>query len=291
MKFDPNKAYPYPVLRPGSSSYPRAAFEVELEAPQRIEGTTALRIEAEFQLSDPTLQGLVKRGKAEYVLLVRSPSTHHRSAHSSSKPHISKQFKDGKLARRVEIRGLLATTQYLPDFQAKGWHDDYRGLSFPLQAGSVLAEDEPREYWIDTAEEAPVASIFELRPDSKLAPGKGWRCDLGENKIILGMSQSEYNSFQEARNRVNGKPDAWYIMNAIYLPALVYVLQEADKDKDGDYDQCRWFRSLNKRLEDCDCSLLGQEGQKTDRLSDAQTLLEQPYAKMPLITGEAGGGT
>ena len=83
MRFDPNKTYPYPVLRPGSSDYPHAEFEVELEEPERVRGTTALRIEAEFQLSDQALRNLVARGAAKYVLLVRSPATHHRSVHCS----------------------------------------------------------------------------------------------------------------------------------------------------------------------------------------------------------------
>ena len=75
-----------------------------------------------------------------------------------------------------------------------------------------------------------------------------------------------------------------YIMNAVYLPALVHVLQEADHDDDEDYSDCRWYRSLDTRLEDCERPQLGK-GQ--DRLDDAQRLLDQPFARLPLLAGDA----
>lgn len=285
MKFDPNKTYPYPVLRPGSSDYPRAEFEVEPEI-ERIRGTTALRLVADFELSDQTLLELIEQGDAEYVLLVRSSATHHRSVHCSSSSSMEEMFGDGRLSGRTEVRGLVVATRCLTDFHADGWHEDYQDRKFDIPAGSVLAEDEPKPYWIDTAEEAAIGSIFELKLDSNLAVGR-WACDLRNEKIALQMSPDDYHRFRKARDLVNGKEEAIYIMNAIYLPALVYVLQQADYNNE-DYEELRWYRSLNKRLEDTKCHSLGQG---TDRLADAQTLLDQPFANMPLMTAESGDGS
>ena len=281
MRYDPNKAYLYPVLRPNSTDYPRAEFQAEPD-PERIERTTAVRVSAEFNLSDPDLLRLIEGGAAQYVLLVRATATHHRSSNRSADPKIDLEFKSGELSGRTEVRGLVVAVRDLPGFRAEGWHDDYIGMTFDLPAGAVLAEDEPREYFIDNAEEAPVGSIFQVRR-APLPDGR-WNCDLTGDRVTLRMSEGDYRRFMDARSRVNRSPEAMYIMNAVYLPALVHVLQEADHDDDEDYSDCRWYRSLDTRLEDCERPQLGK-GQ--DRLDDAQRLLDQPFARLPLLAGDA----
>ena len=281
MRYDPNKAYLYPVLRPDSTDYPRAEFQAEPD-PERIEHTTAVRVSAEFNLSDPDLLRLVEGGAAQYVLLVRAAATRHRSSHRSGEPTIEVRFESGQLSGRTEIRGLIVAVRDLPGFRAQGWHDDYVGMSFDLHAGDVLAEDEPREYFIDNAEEALVGSIFQVQPHAPLPDGR-WNCDLTGDRVALRMSEGDYGRFMDARSRVNGSPDAMYVMNAVYLPALVHVLQEADHGEE-EYGDFRWYRSLDARLADCERPQLG-EGR--DRLDDAQRLLDQPFAHLPLLAGDA----
>lgn len=281
MRYDPNKAYLYPVLRPNSTDYPRAEFQAEPD-PERIERTTAVRVSAEFNLSDPDLLRLIEGGAAQYVLLVRATATHHRSSDRSADPKIDLEFKSGELSGRTEVRGLVVAVRDLPGFRADGWHDDYIGMTFDLPAGAVLAEDEPREYFIDNAEEAPVGSIFQVQPHNRLPDGR-WNCELAGERVTLRMSEGDYRRFMDARSRVNRSPDAMYIMNAVYLPALVHVLQEADHNGE-DYGDFRWYRSLDTRLADCERPQLG-EGR--DRLDDAQRLLNQPFAHLPLLAGDA----
>lgn len=76
-------------------------------------------------------------------------------------------------------------------------------------------------------------------------------------------------------------------MNGVYLPALVWVLQEGDRDEESHADR-RWYRALQAQLERANCSPFGAD--VTDRLIDAQRLLQLPFRRMPLMAdGEAGG--
>ena len=281
MKLDPNKAYPHPVLRPESTDYPRAEFQVEIDV-DRVRDTTVLVIEAEFVLSDPDLLQLVKDGTAAYVLFVRSHGTHYRSAYTSDQPQISKLFQNGRLSGSTEVYGLLVAMRDLPRFQARGWHKDYESMAFDISAGSVLGVGEPRNYWIDTAEEAPISSIFSLGSDESLSDGE-WRCNLNDHKVVIAMSDGDRQRFSDARNRVDGTADAAYVMNSLYLPALIWVLNEADYGEE-DYSSRRWYRSLEARLLDCSRDELGTEG--ANRLVDAQRLLEWPFGRLPLMAVE-----
>lgn len=163
---------------------------------------------------------------------------------------------------------------------------DYGSLSFDVEPGAVLAEDEPKEYWVDTAEEAPVGSIFVIRPSDDSALSRGtWRCQIVHDKVMLEMSTPDYERFLLARSRVNGTADASYIMNAIYLPALIWVLQEADKGEEQ-YRDLRWYRALDARLSEKGYMPLSTAN--VNRLTDAQRLLQTPFARLPLLveTGE-----
>lgn len=271
--FDPQKSYPYPVLRPQSDDYPKAEFEVTLNV-ERIQDTTAFTVEADFMLSDPDLLKLVERGSARYVLQVRSPKTYYRAAFSASQNRIKEDFQHGLVEGRTEFSPFLVATDYLHAFYASGWHDDYEGMSFDIPTGSVLAVDRHVEYTIDTSEETPLGSIFKLFETNRLSDGM-WGIDHGTDRVRIEMSPQDYTRFKAARENVNNRDEASYIMNSIYLPALIWLLQEGDNGGDELNDR-RWFRAVNARLEKENRPLLGTE---SNRVIDAQHLLDYPFAK------------
>lgn len=278
MKFVPGKCWPHPVLSPPGfgDDYINAEFQVEVDC-KRIAGGIAIAASAEFALSDPDLISLVQDRAAEYVLLVKSPQTNFRTALKTSDPYVKTKF-NGELAGRVELLSYLVCVKQQRSFTASGWHPDYSGRSFDLDVGAVLAVDWPKEYWVDTADEGPVSSIFEHRVVDLI--GEQWRCDLENNRIQILLTKSVSGRFLAAREKVNGLPDGQYLMNGLYLPILIYVLNQADKQSES-YEQYRWFSSLNFRLEQVGCKQLGTTN--ADRAIDAQRVLDSPFIKMPIM--------
>ena len=279
MRYDPNKAYPYPVLRHDSSDYPRAEFQVEITV-ERIPSSTALQIEADFDLSDPDLLRLVDSKMAHYVLLVRAAGTQHRSVHTSVRPHVSKSFPTGVIARRLEARGVLVARRAISGLTVAGWHLDYADHAFDIPPGAVLAEDEPKIWEIDNAEEAPIGAILYRQVREDLPNGQ-WECDLTGEIIVLYLSPDDHRRFEDARSKVATVADLAVLMNSMYLPALVHVLHVGDQDPD-EYADRRWYRSLEARLLDRGRPVLGES---SDRLNDAQQLLERPFHNLNLAGG------
>lgn len=278
MRFDSGKGWPHPVLRPPEygDDYPNAEFEVEIDC-RRDKGGVAVEMTAEFALSDPDLLQLVEGGAAEYVVLVKSTKTHFRREFRSKEPLISSDF-NGQLSGRVEISSFLVCVQRQASFKAEGWHPDFAERTFDLEPGVVLAEDKPKEYWIDAADEAPIGAIFEHRLGAR-QEGE-WQCNLDGDRVQILLSDTDSNRFQHARESANNTPDAQYLMNGLYLPVLIHVLSAADGSRDA-YEECRWFDSLNRRLEAVGCKELGDSS--ADRSVDAQKVLEYPFVKMPMM--------
>ena len=280
MRFDPGKAWPHPVLRPPSygDDYPQAEFEVEIEV-KRVEGSTAVEVYADFELSDPSLIRLVEEDRARFVLLVKAPKTHCRRLLQSSERNIKQSFSAGELSGRVEFVPFLVCTRPLLGFRADGWHSDFTGRAFDIATGAVLAEDVSKDYWIDTADEAPLGSIFGHKNRSDLPDGR-WEYELAEDRVWIVMSNANAAQYKAARERANNQPEGQYLMNGLYLPALVAVLNDVDQNV-HDYSGYRWFTSLNQRLEDVECQPLGRKS--SNRLIDAQKLLGAPFPRMPMI--------
>ena len=280
MRFDPGKAWPHPVLRPSSwgDDYPRAEFEVEVEV-KRTKGSTAVEAEANFELSDPSLLQLVKQDRARFTLLIKAPKTHFRRLFQSGEPNIKKSIPAGALSGRAEFSPFLVCTQALSGFRSDGWHSDFDGRTFDIASGAVLAEDVSKDYWIDTADEAPLGSIFGHKCRADISDGR-WELELAEDRVWIVMSNADTARYEAAREHANNRPEGQYLMNGLYLPALVAVLNDVDHNID-DYSGYRWFASLDHRLEAVECATLGNLG--SNRLIDAQKLLDYPFPRMPLI--------
>ena len=280
VKFDPGKAWPHPVLRPPTygNDYPLAEFEVEIDV-KRVMGNSAVEVEAVFELSDRRLLELINEGRAQYVLLVKAPKAHFRDLVESTCQQVNRSYSKGELSGRVEILPFVVCKEDLNAFLSEGWHPDFAGRCFDIPSGAVLAEDVPKDYWIDIDDEAPIGTIFGTKPRSDVPEGR-WDYELAEDRVWIVMSEKDAAHYNMVRDRVNNRPEGQYLMNGLYLPALIGILNEVDQSADN-HRESRWFDSLDRRLEALDCSPLGTE--TANRLVDAQKILESPFTKMPLM--------
>ena len=283
MKSDRLKSWPHPVLRKDSKDYQNVEFQVTFDELDRRIHTTEFGIDVSFALSDPDLLQLIEHGHAEYAILAVCSRTHYRRVFSHSDDHIRISAADGEIAGTLELTPFIVAVRELPQFSGRAWHTDYQGREFRINSGAVLAIDDTAEYLIDLAEEAPVSSCIAVSVAPHLDPGR-WNCGLDDERIMLQMSVPDYESFLDAREAVKSTPDAMYIMNAIYLPGLIYAMTQADQSPQ-DYESLRWYRSVDARLADLELPPLGTQG--ADRVLHAQTIFGWPFAKMPLLQAPA----
>lgn len=278
MLHDSAKAWPHPVLHPHGDDYPDAEFEVDIDLRATKDGAM-VRVEAVYRLSEQELLRLISREYAAYCLLVKATSTQYRRAFVGSSRQIEETFELGALAGRVRLSAYVVSTRELADFRADGWHSDFGTKTYVIPAGTVLAEDVPKEYWIDTADDRSLGSIIGHRAGRNVVEGY-WRVEIDEKRIWIVMSHSDTDRYRELRDRVGQSSDGQYLMNGLYLPALVEALHRVDQGTE-DYQEYRWFASLERRLEDVGGQVLGAKD--ADRVADAQKILEGPMLRMPFF--------
>ena len=253
-------------------------FQVSVEL-ERTEQTTAVALEASFDLSDPELHELVRKEKAEYALLVVSPHTRLRKELRSGQDTLKETFEDGELGGEVELRPFLLATADIPGFQAEHWNDDYAGQVFDIKKGAVLAADTPYRSWVDVEDEGPIGSIFQLAVDEELEEGE-WGVGLDSDRIQVLVTKSDSKLLETVRAQAKTASDWSYLMNGLYLPALVYALAEAGRsDAQQVYGERRWYSSLQARLEQIEAPSL-ESSNGADRARDAQRLLDLPFSKL-----------
>ena len=280
MRFDLAKAWPHPVLRPSEygDDYLDSEFRALFDVSQN-RSRTSVGVDVEFLLDDPDLLRLVSEGAAKYALLVKSPRTNFRDFVESSSGRISKTYSGGNLSGRVEFAPFLISMSRIPEFRADRWNPEFGEMTFDIDIGVVLAEDAPADYWIDTADESLLGTIIGHKENKCLQDGR-WEYQLAEDRIWILMSLADAERYLVARDGVDNRPEAQYLINGLYLPVLVAALNEVDRDADSFCD-FRWFASLDHRLDELGCPPLGAG--KSDRAVDAQKILESPFTKMPII--------
>ena len=294
MKYDTRKAFPHPVLRKYSSDYVAGEFSVEPEI-LRTTGSTELEIRIRFNLTNEELNELIQNERAEYVLLVHSPITFLRTAVHSSNSEIKQEFRSGELAGRVSLAPYLAgrvslapylvAKTLLHNFCCDTWHEEYLGTTFDIHSGSTLAVGEPHSVYIDMAEESSVASIFRLDADSSILEDGLWNCDYtsDEDQVTISLSESDYDKTNSVRINASSGDANESLLNGVYFPALVWLLQEMDHLTENggthEFSERRWFRSLEAKLEEMNCRKIGTG---TERLQDAQKIFEHPFSRLPL---------
>ena len=273
-----------PGLEAHSNDYRDAEFEVQMDL-KRQRHASRVHLSADFSLSDEDILGVIEQRTASFVLILECSTTHTRRAYRTTDFHLEDTWPSGQLRGLVELRPFVVATRTIQDFRAHGWHEEFKDMG-PLtaRAGTVLAVDEPKSYYIDNAEEAPIGSIFETKPVATARDGR-WSCSLEGERVTVQLSTNDHRRLTTARNSLAGKADAAYLMNGVYLPALHHVLVEADLARD-EYESRRWFRSLDAKLIERKLQPLGAE--RANRLDDAQRLLEDPFRSMPCLDDEVG---
>ena len=282
MKYQEDKTYPWPVLRPAdiSDDYPNGEFYLDIENSEFAvseKSGTRLRINSHLILSDKSLLDLVARDKAEYVLLIDCKSTFYRDCLISSDGKFSQIIESGNLRGKVTLSPFLLAKTGILSFSSNGWHQDYRKWRINWSQGDVLAEGKPVSLNVGWAIHDDISTIFTSSPDSQLDKNE-WNCDFSDEKILITMHPSKEKKFKESHSAYDD--EIVELLSSIYIPVLIHVFHTVHSSTE-EYSHLRWYKAIDRKLQENKRPILRDKS--VNIISDVQVLLDYPSMKISAL--------
>lgn len=263
MKFDRNKTFPYPVLRPFSDDYIDVEFQTNVDFTSNDGVVTA---EISYRVSSSELIEQIKIGNAKFVSIVSCRETYFRDVLTSDAKQIVKNFDVGNLRGEVKVDSYIIAVKKIPSFSSPDINPEFGRESFAFTPGDVLAQDETAVFYIDRDLFKPVTSVFDLVKNPEYSEGE-WRINLDDDHIQIVVSTAMKESIDNARNSTTMKV---ILLNSIYFSAAVHAIQRL-KEYGSDYEEKKWGRVFYRQIHNNGLDLVS-----TDAYVLAQKLMKHP---------------
>ncbi len=263
MKFDRNKTFPYPVLRPFSDDYIDVEFQTNVDFASNDGLVTA---DISYRVSSSELIEQIKIGNAKFVSIVSCRETYFRDVLTSDAKQVVKNFDVGNLRGEVKVDSYIIAVKKIPSFSSPDINPEFGRDSFAFTPGDVLAQDETAVFYIDRDLFKPVTSVFDLVKNPEYSEGE-WRINLDDDHIQIIVSTAMKESIDNARNSTTMKV---ILLNSIYFSAAVHAIQRL-KEYGSDYEEKKWGRVFYRQIHNNGLDLVS-----TDAYVLAQKLMKHP---------------
>jgi hypothetical protein len=260
-----SRSYPYPVVG-NRDDVPGAAFQAALEMSTDRQ---AVYLDTQIKCSSKTINDLVKKGDACFVVHVECSNTLYRRAFEFAEENYRIQVPSDSLNDAVEVNVFTRAKKNLSGYRVDKAHTDYGNVSFSVEKGDILAVGESHLFYVEAPFDAlsPISSIMQITETHKDGD-QPMQVQYGGQKILIELSKKDFDDYKRLKT-TDGVSTA--LTMGIVLPVLVdaiYMLQKSEED-----DDLRWVRSLKRRIDSVGMKL------EDDPLEVAQRILELPLKR------------
>ncbi len=274
MKFDKNKAFPYPVLRPYNDDFVDREFQATADF--EIEANT-VTAEISYALSSEDIAELIKNNQAIYVSVISCRDTYFSVSIQTTEKQIRKEFDNGLFRGQVEIKSYILIIKELP-LTSKEVHPDFGSGPFQYTKGDVIAQDETAVFYFDRDVFKPVSSVFDLVKREGLSGGS-WELRYDQDHVQIEVSPAMKESIDGARNSPVNKV---ILVNSILFAA---VMQSIEKIREGDgvYDDYKWATIIKQSAHNNSIDIMSH-----DSYYVAEKLMQHPLSMLDAYVFKKG---
>ena len=267
MKFDRNKTFPYPVLRPFSDDYIDGDFQTSVEFLSN-EGEVILAIS--FKISSNELVEQIKLGKAKFIALVSCRETYFRKVIPTNLNEITERFYAGDLKGEVRVDSYVVAVSEINNYISADINPEFGKDSFFFGSGDVLAQEDTAVFYVDRDLFKPLTSVFDLVKNDSLGIGE-WKVGLDDDHVQIEVGLAMKESIDNARNNPAHRVA---LLNSLYFSAAVHAIQKL-KELNNDYEERKWSRVISRQIHNMGLDLVA-----VDAYVLAQKLMKYPLAML-----------
>lgn len=238
-----NISYPHPVL--GNEDDVSGKFDPSYT---RAMGRDLVALRFEFKLQNKTLEKLLKEKRAVFTVEVECASTFFRTVFSTYEKEAVFQIDAAKIREAVSLGFFIRATEPIKNYVIDGCHPDYKGFSFEIDPGDVLAIAGYSEFIAEKDFDPlkpSISSFIAIKENTKREHGL-MEVDYDDpEKITIRLAKSDWRNYLAVKTR---KSAASVLHASIVLPVLADAILLVEKGDELSQDS-HWFKRLNIILE------------------------------------------
>jgi hypothetical protein len=265
MKFDKNKAFPYPVLRPYSDDYVDVEFQATVEF---VVSKEVIQVKVDYALSSDEISAQIEKGNAEYVAAISCRDTYFQSVLKSASRESSAEFQIGQLRGEVRVNPYVVVKKKIPAFSSPDINPEFGKGPFLFVPGDVLAQDDAQIFYIDRDLLKPITSVFDLVKKDDQDDGI-WTVGFDDEHIQIEVSPKMKEAIDNARN---SKTNRVVLVNSIYFAAVMQAIQKLkDEETRSTYENRKWAQIMLGQIHNKNLDI-----NSSDSYLIAEKLMQQP---------------
>lgn len=235
-----SRSFPHPVLDPVASDYPNCGIQFRA---MMYSSPSAYRFDVGVDLGSETLQAEIDSGNAAYAVQVDCRWTSFREVFQFTGTDHRIEIPEGRLRGSVWLRPYVVAKKAF-NLSSDEFDALFKGMSFPLRRGYVLAWDNPLEF--DAAKSLDdlknINSVLQIVRSQK--EGVPIEYGLTGEKIEIHLPKADYEAFSLYKNHPAFRHS---LMCMLALPAIACAIQTHLDDTSL---QTRWSRVIERRIEE-----------------------------------------
>ncbi len=269
-----NRLFPYPVLCGETDDYiENTEFILE---PQIKETLHELLLEYDYIVNCNSLETVLRKGEAEYVLHIECSSTCFRIALKSAVPHIEYRLPKSRVNGEISLVAMIVAKKDIFQYDNSELNEDYTEEQITFKKGSILAfQNLPSVYISKKTEDlANNESFFTVIKHVGLDPNeiKPLRFNLHSDKIQVLVDEKTYEAFVRYQHSKS------IAMAMLVLPALSFMVSEVGDNPDI-YVRYQWYQRMDKYYHSHGLDFVNDILQKDDNpVNIAQEMLQNPVS-------------
>lgn len=270
-----NRLFPYPVLCGETDDY-NEQVEFALE-PKITEGIHDLILEYDYVVNCDSLETLLRKGQAVYVLHIECSYTAFRIALRSPVPHIEYRIPKSRVNGEINLVAMIVAQVDVDYFDTSELNEDYKNEDITFKKGSILAYQNLPPIFVTKKSEdlANNESFFTVIKQPSLDPNeiKPLAFNLNNDKIQVLVDEKTYEAFIRYQHSQS------IAMAMLLLPALAYMVTDVS-DNPELYMQYQWYQRLDKFYRGQGKDFINDIIRKDDNpVNIAQEMLQNPVSK------------
>lgn len=268
MKFDKQKAFPYPVLRPYSDDFIDKEFQSTADF--IIEGNK-VTVEISYALSSKDILALIDKKIAVYVSVLACRDTYFSISLKSHKNNVSKEFDGGLFKGEVQIRSYIyISSDYT--LSSREIHPDFGSDPIQYRRGDIIAQDETEVFYFDRDLFRPVSSVFDLVKKESLSDGE-WTLSFEQDHVQIEVSPAMKEAIDNARNDISNRA---VLINSIMFAAVMQSIEKI-RNSDAIYDEYKWAQVIKHSAHN---NSIDVSAEHIDSYLIAERLMHYPLSKL-----------